>query len=240
MPKALGIAPTSQKALKRIGDKENLAAILLRELFELPVGPFPSFGAVLNALACKELGFPEATNLEEVKQLILSRRIGSDERLDTGTLKKALPRVLLGTKSRGISGLRAVLLMGWADCSKLPTPPPMPPQEQLRDEPTPAGFDLPAFAQTVKAAARDCPTGRFGDNKVFISHLWRRLQDEPAFPVMDLPTFKQRLTEANNSHLLTLSRADLVQVMDPVDVQESLTTYLNGEFHFVLVEREQS
>ena len=56
---------------------------------------------------------------------------------------------------------------------------------------------------------------------------------------MDLPTFKQRLTEANNAGLLTLSRADLVEVMDHTDVQESETRYLNAEFHFVLLEKEQ-
>ena len=35
------------------------------------------------------------------------------------------------------------------------------------------------------------------------------------------------------------SRADLVEVMDPTDVRESQTHYLNGEFHFVLLEKEQ-
>ncbi len=91
----------------------------------------------------------------------------------------------------------------------------------------------------MKAAARDCPTGRFGDNKVFISHVWRRLRDEPGVPAMDLPAFKGRLTEANNARLLTLSRADLPQLLDSADVQESETRYLNAEFHFVLVEKEQ-
>ncbi len=56
---------------------------------------------------------------------------------------------------------------------------------------------------------------------------------------MDLPAFKRRLTEANNARLLTLSRADLVQLMDPADVRESETRYLNAEFHFVLVDKEQ-
>ena len=128
---------------------------------------------------------------------------------------------------------------------RAPSPPPQPSAQQprlvetSRAEPVGAEFDLPAFAQTVKAAVRDCPTGRFGDNKVFISHVWRRLRDEPGFPAMDLPAFKQRLTEANNARLLTLSRADLVQVMDPTDVRESETRDLNAAFHFVLLEKEQ-
>jgi hypothetical protein len=228
VPKALGLAPTSQEVFKRVQKEENLAALLLKRRFSLALGPSPSFGEALEALACRELGFPEATRLDEVKRLVLSRKVGSEEGLDADALKKALPRVLLGAKAGGIRGLRSALLDGWADGA-------VPAVEQLPAE----EFDLPAFARTVQAAARDCPTGRFGDNKVFISHLWRHLRHEPGFPAMDLPTFKRRLTEANNARLLTLSRADLVEVMPPADVEESLTPYLNGTFHFVLVEREQ-
>ena len=91
----------------------------------------------------------------------------------------------------------------------------------------------------MKAAAHDCPTGRFGDNKVFINHVWRWLRDEPSVPAMDLPAFKERLTEANRARLLTLSRADLPHIMDATDVRESESHYLNAAFHFILVEKEQ-
>ncbi len=97
-------------------------------------------------------------------------------------------------------------------------------------------FDLPAFAATVEAAARSCPTGRFGDNKVFIHHVWQQLQDETHLPVRTLEEFKQRLTEANHAGLLHLSRADLVQVMDPEDVRQSETRYLDAVFHFIRTE----
>ena len=89
------------------------------------------------------------------------------------------------------------------------------------------------------AAARHCPTGWFGDNKVFVSHVWRQLHEEPGVPPLDLPAFKQRLVEANQAGLLTLSRADLVQVMDPADVRDSEIQYLNATFHFLLVERNR-
>ena len=58
-------------------------------------------------------------------------------------------------------------------------------------------------------------------------------------PPLDLPAFKQRLVEANQAGLLTLSRADLVQVMDPADVRDSEIQYLNATFHFLLVERNR-
>ncbi len=46
------------------------------------------------------------------------------------------------------------------------------------------------LAERVKAAARACPTGRYGDNKVFIAHVWRMLQSDPDFAGMELDTFK--------------------------------------------------
>ena len=89
------------------------------------------------------------------------------------------------------------------------------------------------------AAARACPTGRYGDSKVFIVHVWRMLRDDPEFRGTDFPTFKQRLAEANNARLLDLSRADLVQAMDPEDVQLSEVSYLNASFHFIRIDPER-
>ena len=63
-------------------------------------------------------------------------------------------------------------------------------------------------------------------------------RDEPRFAPLGLGRVQGELVEANRADLLTLSRADLVQVMDPADVRESETTYLNAVFHFVLVEKE--
>ncbi len=39
-----------------------------------------------------------------------------------------------------------------------------------------APLDPAALAERVKAAARDCSTGRYGDHKVFIAHVWDRLR----------------------------------------------------------------
>lgn len=71
---------------------------------------------------------------------------------------------------------------------------------------------------------------------MFIAPLWRSAQREPSFPRLSLPEFKQRLVEANSRNLVHLSRADLVQAMDPQSVAESETTHLNATFHFVLIE----
>ena len=47
---------------------------------------------------------------------------------------------------------------------------------------------------------------------------------------------RQRLAEANNARLLDLSRADLVQAMDPEDVRLSEVSYLNATFHFIRID----
>ena len=65
------------------------------------------------------------------------------------------------------------------------------------------------------------------------------LRDDPEFRGTDFPTFKQRLAEANNARLLDLSRADLVQAMDPEDVQLSEVSYLNASFHFIRIDPER-
>ena len=95
-------------------------------------------------------------------------------------------------------------------------------------------------AATAKALAADSPPdARFHGNKVFIAALWRASQREPSLQHISLPEFKRRLVEANAEHLLHLSRADLIQTMDPQLVAESETVYLNATFHFVLLEGDR-
>lgn len=99
-------------------------------------------------------------------------------------------------------------------------------------------FDLAVFANTVKTAARECQTGRFGSHKVFINHVWNALKNEAMFREFDLARFKEKLVEANRNHLLTLSRADMAAHLDQDDVLESETHYFNSEYHFILDGRE--
>lgn len=73
---------------------------------------------------------------------------------------------------------------------------------------------------------------------MFIAALWRASRQEPSLQQFSLPEFKQRLIEANTRGLLRLSRADLVQAMDPQLVADSEAVYLNATFHFVLLEGE--
>ncbi|MDI1480394.1 hypothetical protein [Polyangium sp. y55x31] len=98
--------------------------------------------------------------------------------------------------------------------------------------------DLPeqddAFAKQVLAAARASKTGRFGSGKVFISHVLQQLEHD-GFRVGNEEAFKARLVSAHRQQLLSLSRADLVEAMDPKDVDASETAYLSATFHFVRI-----
>jgi hypothetical protein len=89
------------------------------------------------------------------------------------------------------------------------------------------------FSEEVRRAASQCPTGRFGGDKVFISHVWKQFTVKERPTPLPLPEFKDRLIDAHRAGLLELSRADLVERMDPIDVSQSETRYLDARFHFV-------
>jgi hypothetical protein len=229
VPRALGLAAGAAPA-----DADKLAALLLKRKLGLPTGTGNTLTAVFEAIACRELGYPDLATLADLKAAVLGKAVGGDP-LKTADAKAVVPRVLLNARRGGIDGLRAVALAGWADDGATePEPAPVPARPPAEAE---EPFDLETFAHTVMAAARTCPTGWFGGNKVFISHVWGQLRDEPRFAPLGLAGFKEKLVEANRAGLLTLSRADLVQLMDPADVAASETTYLTATFHFVLAER---
>ncbi len=125
-------------------------------------------------------------------------------------------------------------------------PPPMPSTalavrtaEESSEAPQHAELDLPMFAATVQAIARTCPAGSWGENKVFINHVWRQLEQEANFPPLELAAFKERLIVANQRGLVKLERADPIETMNPDDVRESKTTVLTATYHFIVVERDR-
>ena len=209
-------------------------AVLLKRQYDLPLGDYPTLKQAKAEWLRKMLGMgaKEKITLETVQAALLKKELGDGAPTD---LKKVLNRLLarqLRARRDDTKELRDEVLRHWVDRS-LGIP-------ESRAEPPPAPpFDLNHFADRVVTAARACPTGRHGDSKVFIVHVWRMLRDDPEFRGTDFPTFKQRLAEANNARLLDLSRADLVQAMDPEDVQLSEVSYLNASFHFIRIDPER-
>lgn len=97
-----------------------------------------------------------------------------------------------------------------------------------------SGLSDAEFAKTVQSAA-DAQTHGFGDNKVFISDVYDSLKKQD--PSLTEAEFKKRLMAAHNADQMDLSRADLVQEMDPDRVARSLVQHPagRGEFHFIRV-----
>jgi hypothetical protein len=232
VPLALGVAADDATRCKQIAKVDGLGAAILKAHYQLP--DVKTMGQALDALVRQALDM-EAT--EQVTAPVLKAKILGRflKLLGNPTLKEFkyhLPVEAVKATKNKAPDLQAGVLRNWL-------------AEDLSDEPRPATdeaaatahprFDLAHFASHVRIAARNSETGHFGDNKVFISHAWRALRNENAFPDMTESEFKTRLTEANHAGLLSLSRADLVEVMDPAEVQASETRYLHVVFHFIQV-----
>jgi hypothetical protein len=76
--------------------------------------------------------------------------------------------------------------------------------------------------------------GRFGDEKIFVSAIWRGVERDRRLGSYSLDRFKKWLLNANRRGQLALARADLVSAMDPKLVAESEIEDRGATFHFVL------
>jgi hypothetical protein len=232
--RAVGMPASSEALFKTLSSDPTFQAVLLKREYNLPTAAIPKPDEAIDALAWKLMGFAGETrkfNVKNIKTALLNRESGDERATD---FKKAAIKLLakrLGMGNDDPKKLRDAVVRGWIEQSEGPSTSPV----RSAPAPPPIDLDLPTFAANVKAAACVCPTGRFGDSKVFISHVWKAVQSDRAFQTMDLSTFKERLAEANNARLLDLSRADLIQAMDPEDVRESEVHYLNATFHFVRI-----
>jgi hypothetical protein len=136
------------------------------------------------------------------------------------------------------TAFRMAALRDWAKGGSASQPMPDSAASSPNDNPPPhQTASLPddphAFAGLVRETARHCETGRFGDNKVFISHVWGALLAAGQAVRSEEPAFKDRLVRANTGGLLRLSRADLAGAHDVQDVHASETRYLGESFHFL-------
>lgn len=253
VPLALGLRPNSDDA-RRIKKAAALKVALVARGRQLPLAQAATAKNLLATLAWKLIGIESTapfTAENVIQQLVFDQPPG--KALTTDRVTSALAAAAVGARTGNLSELRTAAIRQWLSATRpssavatpsaatsssaLPAssanPPPahaVPPSGQSRP-----AFDLPAFAQRVLAAARRSASGRFGDNKVFISHVYRGLEVEPTAAGGDLLQFKCRLLEANREGLLRLSRADLVEAMDPDDLRDSATVHDNATFHFIRI-----
>ncbi len=242
---ALGWSSDDPRVRSRLKDREAwAAAIVARDYGLIASGsPPPTPPQVANAIVWRRLGLsgklpqqvPAAIATLFIGHLLETEVAGWQSGLVQLAAKSVrAPRADLKALRQGVIG-EWLADRSWTDASRevaaeprLAAPPPGP------DAP-PRPDDLEGFARRVRDAARQARSGVFGDHKVFISALWRDL-GAGRETAASLDDFKQRLVEASRRGLLRLHRADLVEEMDPAEVNASATRSMDATFHFV--ERE--
>jgi hypothetical protein len=244
--RALGLpAPRDDTQRRRLADKDGLRAAIFWARYDLPFHSYPSLPEARNALLWQQL-LSDTTmqRLQTRKDAIVQRPftqpvlmgillndlLAAPRELDWPAALAQLAAKLVGAQRITPDELRSAILRGALHQSQgtgRATPHPNDGRSQSD------AIDYPAFAREVLQAAAACRTGRFGDHKVFISHVWERWRADGKHRQYDLPAFKQHLVEANRRRLLTLSRADLPQVMDPNDVAASEIVHQHDSLHFV-------
>lgn len=164
-----------------------------------------------DALAWKALGVATTRPLSRraVQGVLIARLTGGAEDLPPEAAVRLLSAQSVGARRSGSEDLWRSALRRCVNGEATSTP--------------------ASFAQQVLSVAkRTTGAERFGEDKVFISAIWRRWG-----AAGDPVEFKHQLGVANHLGQLRLSRADLPELMDPAFVAESETRYENATFHFV-------
>ena len=240
---ALGFSTTGTKgAAKRVLDSSRVCGAILKQHYQLNIGDTPTRTQAIDALVWKGIGGDtgQKLTLKAVRAWFMNQELKSAKPQEPEKAAEQLAAKAVGARRTSANELQLAVFRRWlngaesapansnaasgAEAASTPA---------VTEKPEPPSDDK-AFAAKVLAAARASKTGRFGEDKVFISHVFRRLVSEGAIPD-DADAFKDRLISIHrNSDLLSLSRADLVGAMDPKDVDSSEATYLGTTFHFIL------
>lgn len=215
--------PPSRAVLERVAEADGVRAALLKRQHQVEGGEAPTLAQVRDRLLWRQLGVEteQPFSLRAVQAHLLGKLLEASTP-DPGRALEQLAAHAAGATRVDAEAIRLAALRGWLLPAKAePAPAPVAPPPDT----------VAAFAERVLAVARASPTGRFGRNKVFISHVWKALQPE----VGSREVFDARLLEANRARHLSLTRADLVTAMDPSDVAESEVHSYGASFHFVVV-----
>ncbi|WPB77179.1 hypothetical protein KYC5002_50400 [Archangium violaceum] len=231
--------PPSNGNLARLGTADGMRAVLVQKQLGGESPGTKSLTQVRDALCWKQLGVDtdKPFTLAAVQAVLLARVLQASREAEPTQAMRQLAAKSVGAKRSDAESLRLAALRSWLVPSSEPvTAPPATStapasRNVLATPPAPAREDLQTFAERVREAAKASTSGHFGEDKIFISHVWRALQGQVGD--LDEQAFKSRLVEANRARFLSLSRADLVEAMDPADVTDSETRYLGATFHFI-------
>ncbi|MGE6757929.1 hypothetical protein ACQKGO_07975 [Corallococcus interemptor] len=224
LAKDLGL-PTSKAALGRLSNADGMRALILKRAHQLDGPELPTLAQVRDQLMWRKLGVE--TNEKFTLRAIQAHVIGKLLEQEVSDPKRGVEQLTaraVGASRADAEALRLATLRKWVLPEPARTAPVDVPAETAPSDPA-------SFAKNVLRVARTLPTGRFGDDKVFISHVWKAMQ--PGWSSRE--AFDSALLEANRKRHLTLTRADLVSMMNPADVAESEIRFYGATFHFVVV-----
>jgi hypothetical protein len=233
--------PCDTPLYQRITQADGLRAAVLNDAYQLTLDPYPTLYEVRDALLWHGLMRSDVIDALRAQQrdlmrqpfqlaplthLIMAKLLGHSGVQSIETALKQLAAKAVSATTTDVHELRSTILRhALAPVAALPT------IECITH--TKPQDELAVFAATVMAHAHATVTGRFGEDKIFISHVWQALQMHGEDFGCNEITFKQRLAEANNRGLLRLSRADLAHTLNADDVAQSSTQYLTATFHFI-------
>lgn len=261
----LGLRPGSAEAATAQRTLATLMIEMLHVEHGTPRGP--TVNVVCDLLLTEALGLPAGpiTSLESLRAQFLARRLG--ETYTEGTPLMLAKRAVAPQIEEGLTKTELNKMLGrrWVSAqtdhgvlgaSSSPSPssssvsaaasqaqPPSaakPPQPPSHSPPT--NHSPPTAEAMLKAVREALPLvgsdGRYGSEKVFVSALWRNLQETRRLNGgYSIESFKQWLLKANRQGELVLARADLIGAMDQKLVADSEIREHGATFHFVLDRR---
>lgn len=228
----------------RLSDAGRRTALNILTLPELPSGK--DWTWTKKVLWLRRVGLTYTPALEEkarnagwraARMLELSRGIPSRENFTLADVLDELFWPTLTGKWPGGSLGHAIAESG---LHVVPTPPdpveepsgPKPPEPRPPEPPV----DLETFARRVNEAALAAPTGRWLNDKVFISHVYEELKRRHQTEGWTPEEFKRQLLQAHKARLVRLKRADFVGALPQGDVLSSKTEDGEHTFHFVRID----
>ncbi|HEY6882383.1 MAG TPA: hypothetical protein VI299_30335 [Polyangiales bacterium] len=203
-----------------------------------------SLRAAVDRLAWRALGVETemAFTPFSVQRHLLRELVPRGESTPEKFRKQVAARFVQSNDSRP-QKLREAALRQWVRGGKLATPVTDPAKPESRglvvianDNTNRAETSLERFAEAVMDTARKPGVTRFHDDRAFIGSIWEHMRGRSPVFEMPLDAFKEKLVQAHRQKLIRMSRADLVQAMDPAEVARSEARYLSATFHFVALQ----
>ncbi len=215
----------------------------------------------VEELVWKHLGGAEGVppTWKKLRELVLNQMLGSNRPLPEDKAAQALLARKLGLPRVTSSGVDEALIHRWLDESTeqaRDSSPPLgaPAAESANGQTSSRGGAIAPQALSredvdaldsnlleshlpeILDAARENDVAGHGDHKRFLSSVYEAYRGRRGDAALPWPQFVRLLLQAHLQDRVTLTRADLVSVMDPKVVESSEVLYEGARFHFLTLE----